>query len=92
MKLGMELDTLLRQILERLDKIEARLPPVVISRKEAAQLVGCSVRTIDRELDRGTYREVRAPGSKRRRVDATSIKSTNLVEELAKLRKLGADT
>lgn len=74
------------EVRERLDRIEAKLPPAVLTRKQAAKLLKISVRAVDYALSTGALREVRVDGSRSRLVDATSIKSINVVKELEALK------
>lgn len=75
------------EVRERLDRIELRLPPAVLTRKQAAKLLKTSVRAVDYALDNGALREVRVVGVRSRLVDATSIKSMNVSEELQRLKE-----
>jgi excisionase family DNA binding protein len=75
------------EIREKLDNIEMRLPPAILSRKQAAKLLKVHVRTVDAALDSGKLREVRIEGGKGRFVDATSLRGVNVAAEIDRIKR-----
>lgn len=74
------------EIRERLDAIETRLPPAVLTVKQVAALLRVSPRRVKYALDHGALREVKLPGARSRMVDATSIRAVNIKEELERAK------